>query len=210
MSGPSESALSEPPESGQPAATDSADREQRDPLTEDFESKILEARQKVELIHTQRLEAERIRLQKQGRELRRQDFISAQQESSEKLGHSISTIEKEVTQLRLDADELEATAKSFRRHQAEIDAIQATEWTEAEVDLELEKALATVDKADDEFDLAANYFADTRRASIFNPLGGNRGLEKEDFRTNFIHGLAFNLPIVILGSIALLIYLLKS
>jgi hypothetical protein len=71
-----------------------------------------------------------------------------------------------------------------------------------------------IDIATDEYDQAAAHFEGTRSGSIFgraskrsratSRLGGS-----SEFMANLRNGFAFNLPIVLLGGIALAVYLTK-
>ena len=70
---------------------------------------------------------------------------------------------------------------------------------------------AILDKAEDEYEQAASYFAGTRKGNLFGANTGNiRGMAgSSDFQTMLRNGFAFNLPVIILGSLALFLYLIK-
>jgi len=180
-----------------------------EPLPQDYEGKMQEARQQLELLHAQKLEAERQRLEREARELRKQDFLNNQIEISERLTSAISTIERENQESKREIQELEATRKSFAAHLQKIEGIDTETWTPEKVDEHLDKAVSTLDKADDEFEQAANYFSDSRRSGVFRGSPSRGGRLPDDFHTTLMNGLAFNLPVIVLGTLALIVYLAK-
>ncbi len=186
----------------------SADALDEDQLPQELEGKMQEARQQIEMLHAQKLEAERQRLEREARELRKQDFLNIQIEVVEKLTSAITTIELDAKESKRELDELEATRKSFKAHVQRIEKLSPEGIEQDELDQFLDQAISTVDKADDEFDQATAYFSNSRRAGIFH---GNtsHGSRVDDFHTNLMNGLAFNLPLLILGGLALIVYLAK-
>ncbi len=179
-----------------------------DQLPHELEGKMQEARQQIELLHAQKLEAERQRLAREALELRKQDFLNGQIEVAEKMASAITTIERETKETKREMEELEATRKSFKAHVQKIEKLNPDSVSPDKLDQFLDQAISSLDKADDEFEQAATYFSDTRRAGVFH---GNtsRGGSANDFQTNLMNGLAFNLPLLALGALALLIYLAK-
>ena len=68
--------------------------------------------------------------------------------------------------------------------------------------------------ASDEYDQAAAHFEGTRSGSIFGRASKrgrttNRSGANSEFMVNLRNGFAFNLPIVALGGLALVVYLIK-
>lgn len=183
----------------EPAAT------QPDPLDEDYESEMLAARQKMELVHTKRMAAERLRLEKESRELRRQELVSHRIETTDKLSRAVNTLELEVEQLRKDAEELEATRRSFAKHLELAEALDAEKWSPERLDTDLEAAHATIDEANEEFDLAADYFSKSGSAAGRSPIF-DHGRSEHDFGSQFLQGLAFNLPLIIFGAVVTVLF----
>jgi hypothetical protein len=84
-------------------------------------------------------------------------------------------------------------------------------WPKDNLNSELQSALLTLDKAEDEYEQAVSYFTGSKRSGVFggSPSSSRGGRASSDFQATVLNGLAFNLPVLILGSLALLIYLTK-
>lgn len=180
-------------------------------ITEDFEGKLADAQTQLELLQTQRQELERQKLALQDLNQRKQEFLSGQLDLTERFSNAITTIERELFESKQEIDDLDQTRIAFANHLKRIESLNPEAWPKESLSTELQKALVILDKAEDEFEQAVSYFAGTRKGSVFGGLSGaNRGLAApSDFQTMLRNGLAFNLPILILGSIALLVYLIK-
>lgn len=180
-------------------------------FTEDFEGKLADAQSQLEVLQTQRAELERQKVALEDLNQRKQEFMNGQLDLTEKFGTAITTIERELFESKQEIDDLDQTRAAFVNHLNRIESLNPEAWPKESLSTELQKALVILDKADEEFEQAVSYFAGTRKSSIFGgPSGSLRGVSPQgDFQTMVRNGLAFNLPVIVLGSLALVIYLLK-
>ena len=101
--------------------------------------------------------------------------------------------------------------ESFAKHLQRIDCLNPDAWPKENCHEELEKALTVLDRADDEYHQAVAHFSGSRRGhGIFGP-GASRAHTgtASDFSSMMRQGFAFNLPVIILGSLALIVFLAK-
>jgi len=180
-------------------------------ITEDFEGKLAEAQTQLEMLQTQRQELERQKVALEDLNQRKQEFLNGQLDLTEKFATAVTTIERELYESKQEIDDLDQTRAAFVNHLNRIESLNPGAWPKESLSSELQKAIVILDKAEEEFEQAVSYFAGTRKSSVFGgPAGSMRGMASQtDFRTMFRNGLAFNLPVIILGSVALFIYLFK-
>ena len=181
-------------------------------FTEDFEGKLADAQSQLELLQTQRRELERQKLALEDLNHRKQEFLNGQLELTEQFSNAITSLERELYLSKQEIDDLEQTRKSFVNHLNRIESLNPESWPKESLKGELQKALVILDKAEDEYEQAVSYFTGTRKSSVFGgPTASNRSHYggSGDFQTMLRNGLAFNLPVIVLGSFALLAYLLK-
>ena len=185
--------------------------DEKAPFTDDFEGKLADAQTQLEALHTQRAELERQKMALEDLNQRKQEFLAGQLELSERFATAITTIDRELFESKREAEDLDQTRITFASHLNRLESLNPEAWPKDSLGAELEKALVILDKADEEFEQAVSHFGETRKDSLFNGQTGS--FSGTSSKGNFIgmirNGFAFNLPIILLGSIAILIYHLK-
>jgi DNA repair exonuclease SbcCD ATPase subunit len=182
--------------------------------TDDFEGKLQEAQHQLEQLQQQRELLERQKAEMDELTRRKEEFVSGQIELSERLSNSLTAIDRELFELRQELEDLEQTRQSFAAHLERLEGIEPESWPKETLSQDLHRALTMLDQAEDEFDSAVDHFANGRTRGLFGTgrIGPSRKAAKtasSDFVTNMKNGLAFNLPVVLLGSVAVILYLLK-
>ena len=185
--------------------------DEKAPFTDDFEGKLADAQTQLEVLHTQRAELERQKMALEELNHRKREFLSGQLDLSERFATAITNIERELFESKQEAEDLNQTKINFTNHLNRLESLNPEAWPKDSLATELERALVILDKADEDFEQAASHFGETRKDSIF---GGQTGsFSGASSNGNFIsmirNGFAFNLPIIFLGSVAILIYYLK-
>ena len=182
------------------------------PLSDDFEGKLEQAQQQLESLH-----AEQERLERQKRELaelneRKDEFLAGQTEVSEKLSAAITAIERGLFEMKQEMEDLEQTRTVFAEHLDKIDKLNPEAWTRDNLKGELNRAISAIDLAEDEYEQAVENI-NQRESGVFKsspkatPLGVPRGAFS--FAHQVKSGLAFNLPLVLLGLVALIVFIAK-
>ena len=180
-------------------------------FTEDIEGKLADAQSQLETLQSQRKELEQEKLALEDLNHRKQEFLNGQLDLSEKISTAITTIERELFDSKQELGDLDQTRTSFVNHLSRIETINPEAWPKESLSTEIQNALVILDKAEDEYQQAAAYFNGSGKGSV---LGGPSSspsniTSNSNFLTMLRNGLAFNLPVIIFGSLALLIYLFK-
>jgi len=182
-------------------------------LSEDHEQQL-----RATQAHLQKLQAEQQELERLERELRelneqKKIFFSSQVEITEKLENAVTLMDRELLAMRTELNELEQCRHLFDGRLRMIAKYDPESWSRDNLRSNLDKAIATIDEASDEYEGAARHFAGTRSGEIFGTgkrkkLAAHQGTDG-DFLAQMKSGLAFNLPIITLAIVAILLYLMR-
>ena len=185
------------------------------PLAEDFTGKLQEAQSQIEQLQQQQAEVERQKEELQELNEAKEDFLHGQVDLHEKLSTAVTSMDREIFATKQELDELEQARICFADHLEKINQLNPDGWNNESLRQDLARAISVLDLAEDEYEQAVQHFSCSRSASIFGGGGSkpkrvssSAGTESE-FTTMLRNGLAFNLPMLLLGAIALVIYFLK-
>ena len=182
---------------------------------DDYDDKIKIAQLELDRIQNEREELERKKQELEELTSRKRAFLIQQVELTEKFSSAITLIDRELYEFREETDQLEQCRTCFSDHLDKIHKHDPEKWTRGNLHEKLDKATTVTDMAADEYDQAAAYFEGTRSGGIFgNPTkGGRRRVRsrkgESDFKVQLLSGFAFNLPIIVLGGLGLIVYLIK-
>lgn len=182
---------------------------------DDYDDKIRSAQLELERIQHEREELERKKLELEDLNARKRSFLTQQVELTEKFSTSITQIDRELYEMREELEHLEQCRTCFSDHLDKIQKYDPEKWTRDNLHDRLERATVVTDLAEDEYDQAASYFEGTRAGGIFGRTSkGRRRRSKanpgeSEFKSQFVSGLAFNLPIILMGGLGLVVYLIK-
>ena len=181
---------------------------------EDYDGKLRAAQDELDRIQLQREELERKKSELEDLTSRKRAFMTQQVELTEKLTTALTLVDRGLYEMRQEAEDLEQCRTCFAAHLDKIQKINPETWTRENLSERLEKSTMAVDIAADEYDQAAAHFEGSRSGAIFGRAskrsrGAQRHAGSSEFMQNLRNGFAFNLPIVVLGGTALLVYLSK-
>ncbi len=188
------------------------------PITDDFEGKLVAAQQQLEQLQHQQEVVERQKRELQELTERKEEFLEGQISITERLTGTITAVDRELFDMRQEMEDLEQTRKCFADHLQKIDGINHDSWSKDDLKHELNRAISMLDHAEDEFDEALAYFTNSSHSNVF---GGNSkpskkssaasksGSPKSEFQAMLKQGLAFNMPIFVIGLLALIAYVVK-
>lgn len=180
--------------------------------TDEYDRKLQDAQQEIE-----RIERERQQLEQQKQEIehlnaRKRAFVSQQVELTERLTSALTLIDRELLEIRSEVEDLEQCRSCFASHLSKLEKINPDSWSRENIVERLDRSTVSLDLAIDEYDQAAAHFEGTRSGAIFGRAGKRKhstGRSGGEFMANVSAGFAYNLPVLLLGSLALIIYLLK-
>lgn len=181
---------------------------------DDYDHKLKAAEQELERIQSEREELARKKQELEELTARKRSFLSQQSELFEKLTSAVTLINRELEAIRQDAEDLEQCRVCFAAHLDKIQKINPESWTRDNLSERLERANIVVEIATDEYDQAAAHFENTRCGGIFGRTSSRKRPAAKstgtgEFLQNLRNGLAFNLPLCALGTLALVVYLIK-
>lgn len=179
---------------------------------DDYDNKLKAAEAELGRIQQEREELERKKRELEELTARKRSFLTQQVELTEKLSNALVLIDRELYAIRQEADELEQCRVCFAAHLDKIQKFNPENWTRDNLAEKLERATMATDIAADEYDQAAAHFENGRSGAIFGRASKRARAAKNmssEFSVNLKNGFAFNLPVIVLGSIALLVYLVK-
>ncbi len=181
---------------------------------DDYDRKLKSAQQELDRIQLQREELERKKSELEELTGRKRNFLSLQVELTEKLTSALTLIDRELFEMHQEAEDLEQCRVCFAGHLDKIQKYNPEAWTRDNLPEKLEKASMAIDIAADEYDQAAVHFESGRSGAIFGRptkrrRAGGRKRESSEFMVNLRNGFAFNLPILVLGGLAIVVYFIK-
>lgn len=181
------------------------------PLADDFEGKLEQAQQQLET-----LQAQQEHLERQKRDLaelneRKEEFLHGQVEITEKLSTSITAIERGIFDMRQEMEDLQQVRTNFSEHLEKIQSMNPESWTRENLKNELNRAISAIDLAEDEYEQAVEHMNQRESGTLAPVAKTGLGVSRSSgpFLSQLKQGFAFNLPLLILGGIALLAYLSK-
>ena len=167
------------------------------------QSELLQLRQRQDLI-----EKEKERLEELTR--RQEELERGRNEIADKLGRSIIMVQRETEEAQRRLEQLNTIQDSFAEHLRNLEEIDPKAWNGRDLPRELTRALGTVDEA-----RAAYARSHAKISPAADPETGlpveagalfHEGSD-QGFATWLQNGLAFTLPLLILGTIALFIWI---
>ena len=187
---------------------------QNHPASDDYDHKLKVAEEELERIQSQKDELARKKQELEELTARKRTFLSQQSELFEKFTSAVTLINRELEETRQEAEDLEQCRACFAAHLDKIQKLNPESWDRDNLAERLERSNLIIDIAVDEYDQAAAHFEGSRSGGIFGREGTRkrakaRASEASEFMKNLQNGLAFNLPVCVLGGLALVIYLLK-
>lgn len=182
--------------------------------TEDYDRKLRAAQEELERIRLQQEELERKKQELEELTSRKRAFVSQQVELTEKLTSAITLIDRELFEMRNETEDLEQCRTVFAGHLDKIQKFTPENWTRDNLAEKLERATLVIDIAADEYEQAAAHFEGGRAGVIFGNgskrrRSAGRQAGSGEFGRQMLNGLAFNLPVLVLGTVAVLLYLFK-
>lgn len=177
-------------------------------LSNDVIDEIEAAKKKLE-----KLEAEKIRIENQRIELAeinelKETFLDGQKEMEEKLSTALTAIDRGITSTKQETEELVQTKTTFTEHLNKINSLNPETWKQDRLRSELDRAISTIQFAEDEYDNALDILSQKEQNNAGYNEPSSVKKHTHAHKEQFLSGLAFNLPLILFGSLAFVLYLL--
>jgi len=167
------------------------------------QSELLQLRQRQDQI-----EKEKQRLEELTH--RQEDLERGRNEIADKLSRSIILVQRETEEAQRRLEQLNTIQDSFAEHLRNLEEIDPKAWNGRDLPRELTRALGTVDEARSAYARSHAKIAPMSDAESGMPIDSGAmftdGLD-QGFAYWLRSGLAFTLPLVVLGAIALFVWI---
>ncbi len=179
---------------------------------EHFDSQVQKAQEQLNSLRRQQEQIEKQKRELEELSRRQEELERGRAEMTDKFTRSLVVLEREAYDSQKKLEQLRATRESFVQHLTLLEAIDPKSWNPADLQKELSRSLSTVDDARAEFSQQRSRLSATTgddAAEVALPgatpdvqLGSGNG-----FLQWMQIGLAFTLPLIVFGVIALLLFL---
>ncbi len=181
--------------------------------TEHLDSQVQKAQEQL-----LQLKRQQEQIEKQKRELeelsrRQEELERGRAEMTDKFTRSLVVLEREAYEAQKKLEQLRSTRESFGQHLELLEAIDPRTWNPADLNKELSRALSTVDDARTEYSQQRSRLQATADEHENLPVpetssgyeNSNGGMA-HSFGQWLQIGLAFTLPLIVFGLIALVLF----
>jgi vacuolar-type H+-ATPase subunit I/STV1 len=167
------------------------------------QEQLLNLKRQQEHLEKQKRELEELSRKQEELEKGRSDMI-------DKLSRSLVVIERQTYETEKRVEQLRGTHSAFAQHLDTLERINPKSWSNADLHKELSKALSSVDDARAEYSKSLSKINAESDSELIDPhasleLGYNSSGDDASFGIWLKRGLAFTLPLLILGLIAILV-----
>lgn len=118
---------------------------------DDVDHKVKAAQEQLLQLRMQQEEIERQKQHLETLRVKQERFVAGKRELLEKLGRSVSGVERDLYDAQKRVEELSLTHDDFRRHLEILKSLQPEKWHRSQVDAELDNALAAIEDAEADF-----------------------------------------------------------
>jgi len=177
------------------------------PSVEQIDDQVAQAQERLLALKRQaeQLEREKQKLEELSR--RQEQFDSGRAEMVDKFTSSLVHIQRETDQTLKRLEILKNVQSSFSTYLNELEAINPKDWSPAELNKELSKALGAIEDARSVYTKAqAQVAADEEVSASASPFASEGG---HGFGYWLMAGFAFTLPLFALGLIGLLLWFIQ-
>ena len=171
---------------------------------EDLSSELQQRQHELIQLQRQQQDLEHRKRQLEELSTRRQELLEGQKDIRDRLLRGVIILERAEAQGRKEVEQMHETRQVFSEQLSQITKIDPSEWSATGIEEELSKSLAKVDQAQAIY-TQSRAKIDALRGRDLDPTAdeteGNAsnsaGNVQESFSTNFVRGLAFNLPLIL-------------
>lgn len=179
------------------------------------ESSIEELQEQVQKAQEQLLQLRRQQdsIEKQKQELeelsrRQNEFEKGKAEMCENLTRALVVLEREAYETQKRGEQIAGIRQAFTQHLETLEGIHPKSWDKANIHKDLSRSLSAVEDARTEYFKCKSKLNADSPSEIIDEEHGEDGFDGEgghDFVYWLKSGLAFTLPLLVLGAIALVI-----
>jgi chromosome segregation ATPase len=193
-----------------------ANEASRPPTRDEVDSQVGEMQQRISELKRQQENLERERAQLEETKRRQAEFENSRSELLEQLTRGVGVLEEKEMDARRGVDAMATALADLRLALGKIQALREDNWSTEEFQIELTRALTTLDNARAEWNSVRVKFPivdqtpeEAEAEAHSAARAGNPFLQPQDWPQLFRLGIALTWPLVLLG-IAIFVLLLFS
>lgn len=191
---------------------DVLDFDEDGPTSEELQDQVQRAKAELDDLkrRSDQIERDKLRLEELSR--RQEEFETGKADMLDKFTRAAVVIQRETQDAEKRLDQLHAINEAFEGHQAALESINPKAWVGLDLSKELSKALSAVEDARAEYHrsqprLALEPAEDPRSESGLPAEYEEYYAGEKGFFYWFKAGFAFTLPLLVLGVLALLLWI---
>jgi chromosome segregation ATPase len=180
--------------------------------TEHLDSQVQKAQEQLFALKKQQEQIEKQKRELEELSRRQEELERGRAEMTDKLTRSLVVLEREAYDSQKKLEQIRATRESFEQHLMLLESIDPKSWNPADLHKELSRSLSTVDDARAEFSQQRSRLSATagdETSDVALPEAAP-DVSMSGGANSFIQwmqiGLAFTLPLIFFGLIALLVF----
>jgi hypothetical protein len=182
--------------------------------TEHLDSQVQKAQEQLVQLKRQQEQIEKQKRELEELSKRQEQLQHGRTEMTEKFTRALVILERETYETQKRVEQLKSMHESFSQHLGFLEAINPKNWENSDINKELNKALSAVDDARAEYAQSRTRINAESNEDVLEPAAGASGADsyaagymepERDFMYWFKTGLAFTLPLIVLGVIFLLV-----
>ncbi len=183
-------------------------------ISEDFGARLHEAQEKLLELRHQQDQLERQRGELEELRAKQERFLKGRVDVVERLNKGLTRLDRDTFQARKRLEMLDHAKQNFGKHLDVIEAFNPEHWSRADLRNELVRATAALEDAEQDYAEAMARLGMVGGLSAIESEGGagvaagHLSSRLPDFRYWLMAGAAFTLPILGLGSLAILLHFL--
>jgi chromosome segregation ATPase len=177
---------------------------------QELDGKLHQAREQLALLHRQQEELERQKGDLEDLRRKQDEYARGKNEMLERLTHGLVLLEREQLDAQRRAELCSSTRQAFQEQLEQLHALKDEAWTSTSLRSELTKALGTIENARLEYNRAYSKLDCLNPAKVRAELAGEEAGDTSEWLRYVKLGAAASLPLIIAGTIWLLIFLVAK
>lgn len=189
----------------------------RGPGSERIDSQVQKAQEQLLSLKRQQEQIERQKRELEELSRRQEELEQGRGEMVEKLTRALVVVERQSTEAAKRVEQLHSTGGSFASHLQALEGINPKSWASADLQRELNRALGMVDHARTEFNQQKSRLATEGADGAEAGTAGGESYDQmfgAETDHSFVYwlkaGVAFTLPLILIGLAGLCIFLWRS
>lgn len=144
-------------------------------------------------------------------EERKESIVTARKDTLYRLKRSLESLDKEQGYMKDEYNVLDQIKECFAKHVKDLEYLDPDSWERPHLDSYMDKTEALVENAENDFaEAVAHCVQRMSRTKMFSDMKvGKNSFLGANLRDVFVQGMIYNLPLLILGIVALIVFIIK-